>query len=71
MLSDDSEIQVLNQVGSRIFELADGSLSVEEIAGLIAVEYEVDEEQAGQDVLAFLRQLVSQNVMVFEQRFET
>jgi hypothetical protein len=68
MLADDSEIQVLNQVGSRIFELADGSRSVSEIAQLIAGEYQVDEAQAQQDTLAFLRQLVIQNVMVFEHK---
>jgi hypothetical protein len=68
MLADDSEIQVLNQVGSRIFELADGSRSVSEIARVIAAEYRVDEGEAAQDTLAFLRQLVAQNVMVFEQK---
>jgi hypothetical protein len=65
MLADDSEIQVLNQVGSRIFELADGSRSVSEIAQVIAAEYRIDEAEAAQDTLAFLRQLVAQNVMVF------
>ena len=67
MLADDSEIQVLNSVGSRVFELADGSRSVADIAEAIATEYEVDEAQAHQDVLAFLRQLVAQNVLIFEQ----
>lgn len=68
MLADDSEIQVLNQVGSRIFELADGSRSISEIAQVIATEYQVDETEAQQDTLTFLRQLVAQNVMIFEQR---
>jgi hypothetical protein len=68
MLADDSEIQVLNGVGSRIFELADGSRSVSDIASAIAGEYEVDEVQAHQDVLAFLRQLVAQNVLIFENK---
>jgi hypothetical protein len=68
MLADDSEIQVLNQVGSRIFELANGSRSVSDIAHVIASEYQVEENQAHQDVLAFLRQLVAQNVMVFEDK---
>lgn len=68
MLADDSEIQVLNQVGSRIFELADGSRTVSEIARVIAGEYQVDEVQAQQDALAFLRQLVAQNVMIFEDK---
>jgi hypothetical protein len=68
MLADDSEIQVLNQVGSRIFELADGNRSVSEIAQAIATEYQVDEAQAQQDTLVFLRQLVAQNVMVFAEK---
>jgi hypothetical protein len=68
MLADDSEIQVLNTVGSRIFELADGSRSISEIAQLIAHEYQVDEAQAQQDALAFVRQLVAQNVMIFDDK---
>ena len=68
MLADDSEIQVLNQVGSRIFELADGSRSVSEIAQVIAAEYQIDEAEATEDALAFLRQLVAQNLMVFEDK---
>ena len=68
MLADDSEIQVLNTVGSRIFELADGSRSISEIAQVIAREYQVDEAQAQQDALSFVRQLVAQNVMIFDQR---
>lgn len=68
MLADDSEIQVLNSVGSRVFELADGSRSIADIAQAIAAEYEVDEAQAHQDVLVFLRQLVAQNVLIFENK---
>lgn len=64
ILADSSEVNVLNEVGSRIFALADGSHSVTDIANLIATEYEVSGEQATQDVVDFIRQMVDREVFV-------
>lgn len=65
ILADSSEIQVLNPVGSRIFELADGNHSIADISHVIAQEYDVTLTDAYADVLDFLQQLVDKNVMVF------
>ena len=67
ILADSSEIKVLNDVGSRIFELADGSRSVAAICQMIAQEYDVTLEVARADVADFLRELVDVHVMVFAE----
>lgn len=66
ILADSSEVNVLNQVGSRIFELADGNNSVAEISEIIAAEYEITRDQADIDVSEFLLQLVDQSVIVLD-----
>lgn len=70
ILSDDSEINVLNEVGSRIFALADGSRTVAEIAAVISEEFTVDPADALNDVLEFLDNLVADNVMAYAENKE-
>jgi hypothetical protein len=70
ILADDSQINVLNRVGSRVFELADGSRSVAEIVKTITAEFEVDFAQAQRDVIDFLMELAEQNVMVLGETQE-
>jgi len=48
---------LLNDAGARIFELLDGRHTVREIAATVSSEFEVDLDQAQQDVLDFLRKL--------------
>ncbi|MBP8054815.1 MAG: PqqD family protein [Chloroflexi bacterium] len=69
-MSEISEINVLNEVGSRIFELADGSRTLNEISQAISDEYEVSSQQAEQDVLEFVQKLVKQNVLVLAEQKE-
>lgn len=57
VLPGRSEVKVLNPVAIKVFGLLDGSHSVEQIAGLVAEEFEVGEEQAVEDVRAFLAEL--------------
>jgi hypothetical protein len=70
ILADTSEVNVLNQVGSRIFDLADGTRSIEEISLTISKEYEVTIEQADLDVREFVLMLVDQSVIVLEESME-
>ncbi|MCA9983301.1 MAG: PqqD family protein [Anaerolineales bacterium] len=70
ILSDDSEINVLNAVGSRIFALADGSRTVGEIATAISDEFEVEPAEALNDVVEFLDNLVADNVMAYAETKE-
>ncbi len=70
ILADSSEVNVLNPVGSRIFELADGSHSVEDIIEVIVAEYNISPEQAAADVNEFLKKLVEQSVLIFGETKE-
>lgn len=63
VLPEQGEVKVLNEVGARIWQLIDGSRTVEEIADVIYSEYEVDEEQARSDVLAFIVELESKGIV--------
>jgi hypothetical protein len=58
ILADSGNVNVFNPVGTRIWELADGSRSVRQIADAIAAEYEVTPEVALQDVTEFVQKLV-------------
>ncbi len=58
VLADSAEVNVLNQVGTRVWELCDGVRSVGEIAGVIASEFEVTPEQARRDTEEFLESLL-------------
>jgi hypothetical protein len=56
-VSDLQCMYTLNNVGSRIWELLDGGVKVEEIVTTITQEYEVEAPQAEADVLEFLAQM--------------
>ncbi|OQA43145.1 MAG: Coenzyme PQQ synthesis protein D [Chloroflexi bacterium ADurb.Bin325] len=57
------KVRVLNSVGARIWELVDGQRSIEEIARLIAQEYEVGLSQAEADALAFCLDLSGRGLL--------
>jgi hypothetical protein len=62
------KVRVLNPVGARLWELADGTLTVGGIAQVIAVEYDVDLAQAENDALAFCRDLAERGVLTVTLR---
>lgn len=70
ILSDSSEVNVLNLVGSRIFELSDGTHTIAEITETIASEYDVSVEQAEADIRTFLQQMINRQVMVLSDTKE-
>ena len=59
-----NKIRVLNPVGARLWELADGQLAVSEIAQKIVAEYQVELVRAQADALAFYDDLVERGVLV-------
>jgi hypothetical protein len=63
VLADRGEVNVLNPVGTRIWELCDGSRSVRQIAEIIASEFDVTAERALQDTEEFLGQLLQSNAV--------
>ncbi len=64
VLPESGEVNVLNEVGSRIWELIDGAHSVGEIAEIIVAEYDVTAEQAERDVEEFIQELVETKMLV-------
>ncbi|MCA9990587.1 MAG: PqqD family protein [Ardenticatenaceae bacterium] len=68
ILADASQINVLNQVGSLIYELSDGQHSVADIASQLAARFDVSYAQAESDTLEFLHGLETQSIMILETR---
>jgi hypothetical protein len=62
ILSEANLINVLNPVGSRVWELADGTHSVGDIVDRIVSEYEVERARVEAEVMAFVEQLVAEHV---------
>ncbi len=67
VIPEGDTVKVLNDVGSRIWELADGTKTVGEIAGVIYDEYEVDRDQAKKDVVEFVEELINSEMMTLEE----
>jgi hypothetical protein len=65
VLPDRGEVKVLNEVGARIWALADGSRSVREIAAAIAGNYDVSPAQAEADTVMFLQELREKALIEF------
>jgi hypothetical protein len=63
VLSEKSEVKVLNPVAIKVFGLLDGEHSPERIAKLVSDEFDVSEEQALQDVNSFLEELKSHGML--------
>lgn len=56
----------LNPVGSRIFELCDGTRDVAEIARCLVLEFEVEPAVAEADTLAFVEELIERRFLLVE-----
>jgi len=65
ILTDSGEVNVLNDVGTRIWELVDGKHSVQEIAETIVGEFQVSREVALEDTKEFLKNLEASQVIVW------
>lgn len=62
---DEGMVRMLNPTATRIWQLADGSRSVEEIATTLTEEYEVDSHQAHQAVVTLLGELVDKGLIAW------
>jgi hypothetical protein len=63
MNPDTSELHSFNEVGCRMWELADGSRTVAAIAEAIVEEFAVDAQTAQTDALEFLGELNSKDLV--------
>ena len=60
----NSEYYGIDEVGSRIWELLESPLSVDELIGLLTEEYDVSQEQCRHDTLAFLEKLSEKDLLI-------
>ncbi len=67
VLPMESEINTFNEVGTRIWELADGSASIMDIIDSILKEFEIDAKNAAQDTCEFLNELVEKKIIVLKE----
>jgi hypothetical protein len=64
VLPESGQVGVLNEVGTRVWELTDGRRSLEEIVAAIVEEFEITPERARQDVDAFVQELVEKEMLI-------
>ena len=62
---DQNRVRMLNSVGTRIWELADGTRTPVQIANALTEEYEVPLADAQAEVDAFLAELTEKGVIVW------
>jgi len=67
VLAKESKIKVLNEVGARIWSLADGSRTIADIAAALCAEYQVGLEQAQADILQFVVELLERGALVLSE----
>jgi hypothetical protein len=63
VLASKGEVKVLNEVGSLIWSLSDGTRSVGEIAAQVNASFQVALDQAQADTLEFVGQLVERGAL--------
>lgn len=63
----ENTVRMFNTIGSRIWELADGSRTFDEIAGVLVQEYEVTPETAAENVERFVGELVEKGLLTFAE----
>lgn len=61
----ENMVRMLNPVGSRIWELCDGSRTLDQIAAALAEEFEVDVAHARQSVAAFVADLLDKELLTW------
>jgi hypothetical protein len=63
--TDGKELLGVNAVGARIWDLADGTRSIDEIAAVIVAEFAVDAATAHADVRAYLDALAAAGAITY------
>jgi hypothetical protein len=66
ILPEEGVVRMLNQVGSRIWDLADGTRPVRDIAETIYGEFDVEREQVRKEVVEFVQEMVEGELLVAE-----
>lgn len=64
----DSTLHTLNDTGTFIWDRADGTRTLEQIAQEMLAEFEVDEAELRQDAIAFVEEAVQRGLMLVAER---
>ena len=62
---EEGMVRLLNVTATRIWQLADGSRSVEEIAAALTDEFDIDFQQAHQSVIRLLTELSEKKLIAW------
>lgn len=57
-------VRILNEVGSKIWQLLDGGNTIEDVINVISSEFDVSWEEARKDTLDFIRELEDRDMVV-------
>ena len=63
VLPGKAQVKVLNPVGIAVFSLLDGSRDIDTLAGAVAGEFDIEIDQAREDVVAFLDELQREGML--------
>lgn len=64
----ERELHSLNEVGTAIWRMADGSLTLRQIATRLSEMYEVTPEEALHDVMEFVQELLDKRVALLSEQ---
>lgn len=63
---DGGEYFALEEVAARVWDLCDGDRTVSAVVETVATEYDASPEAVEADVLAFLEEMIQENLLVRE-----
>ena len=64
VIPQEGLVRILNEVGSRIWQLSDGKCTVGKIINIISSEFNVPEEEAKEDTENFIKELKNKEMMI-------
>ena len=59
-----SQVNTLNKVGTRIWDMADGNKKISEIINIIQHEFEAEAIQIKNDSIEFINKMLTENMLV-------
>lgn len=68
VLTKRAQIKVINEVGALIWQLADGTRTIAQIANQVCQEYNVVPDQALTDTQEFIKELVEREALALSDR---
>ncbi|MCK5139364.1 MAG: PqqD family protein [Thermodesulfovibrionia bacterium] len=68
IMPQDNEVKILNEAGSRIWELLDGRQDISQISRVISDEFEVSCDKALEDIIGFIDELYQKKMVVLLDR---